>query len=169
MQPYVEPSGTEGVDVVFDELVEGKLRIHEDAHKAGVFLTVLAECADVSSQAFRVETGGHSVHKLVYRHVAVAALHHDGRTESFAQRVKERVDEVVEISHRVGIGGIVNPVRRGRKRMCQFVKREVLHNQESKELEEFWLRAIYIFEHELPRIVTNYHELFIAAEMDNFQ
>ena len=106
---------------------KGKFRIHEDAHQAGVFLAVLAECADVGSQTFRVEAGGHTVHKLVYRDVAVAALHYDGRAEGFAQRVKERINEVVEISHRVGIGGIVNPVRRGRKRMCQFVKREVLH------------------------------------------
>ena len=127
MQTYVEPSGTEGVDVVFDELVEGKFRVHEDAHKAGVFFAVLAKRADVGSQAFRVETGGHSVHKLVYRDVAVAALHYDGRAEGFAQRVEERVNKVVQVSHRVGIGRIVNPVRRGSEGVSQFVKREVLH------------------------------------------
>ena len=169
MQPYVEPSGTEGVDVVFNKLVKRQLCTHENAYQAGVLLAILAERADVCSQALHMEGSGDTVNEGVHGSVAVAALHYDGSTEGFAQRVKEGINKVVEISHRVGIGGIVNPVRRGSEGVSQFVKREVLHNQESKELEEFWLRAIYIFEHELPRIVTNYHELFIAAEMDNFQ
>ena len=127
MQTYVEPSGTEGVDVVFDELVKRQLRAHEDAHKAGVLFAVLTKGRDVGGKALHVEGGGDTVYQGVDSTVAVATLHYDGSAEGFAQRVKERVNKVVEISHRVGIGGIVNPMRRGRKRMCQFVKREVLH------------------------------------------
>ena len=106
----MEPSGTEGVDVVFYKLVKRQLRTHEDAYQAGVLLAVLAECADVCSQALHMEGSGDTVNEGIHSAVAVAALHYDGSTEGFAQRVKERVNKVVEISHRVGIGGIVNPM-----------------------------------------------------------
>ena len=57
-----------------------------------------------------MEGSGDTVNEGIHSAVAVAALHYDGSTEGFAQRVKERVNKVVEISHRVGIGGIVNPM-----------------------------------------------------------
>ena len=41
--------------------------------------------------------------------------------------VEQRIDEVVQIGHGVGIGRVVNAMRRGREGVCQFVKSEVLH------------------------------------------
>ena len=106
----MEPSGTEGVDVVFYKLVKRQLRAHEDAHKAGVLFTVLTKGRDVGGKALHVEGGGDTVYQGVDSTVAVATLHYDRSAEGFAQRVEKGINKVVEISHRVGIGGIVNPM-----------------------------------------------------------